>query len=110
MQTILMKRYAALVDNDIVKNEILDMILEEHQRCIKVIGDMFDKEREARRTSQINNMTRREFALKTLHVFQINKHSAWRKLITNNPETAEPMIKKLLEITTELASGLKNTG
>jgi phosphoenolpyruvate carboxylase len=108
--TGLMKRYAALVNDEKVKNEILDMILEEHQRSIKEIGDMFDNEREARRTSQINNMTRREFALNTLHEFQINKLAAWRKLKTNNPETAEPLIKKLLEITTALASGLKNTG
>jgi phosphoenolpyruvate carboxylase len=108
--TKLMKKYAALVNDDKVKNDILNMILEEHQRSIDEIGNMFDNDREARRTSQINNMTRREFALNTLHEFQIDKLAAWRKLKSNNPETAEPLIKKLLEITTALASGLKNTG
>lgn len=108
--TRLMKLYSALVSEEDVKNDILEMILEEHQRSIKEIGDMFDTDREIRRTSQINNLNRRESALNALHDFQIQKLGEWRKLKANNPETAEPLIKKLLEITTALASGLKNTG
>ncbi|WP_373492731.1 phosphoenolpyruvate carboxylase [Aquiflexum sp.] len=106
----LMKRYSGLVNNKNVKDEILKIILEEHQRSLDEIGDMFDNDREKRRTSQINNMKRREFALNTLHEFQIQKLGEWRKLKTDNPDVAEPLIKKLLEITTALASGLKNTG
>lgn len=108
--TNLMERYSDLVNNKNVKNEIMEIILEEHRRSLDEIGDMFDSDRETRRTSQINNMKRREFALNTLHKFQIQKLGEWRKLKTDNPDVAEPMIKKLLEITTALASGLKNTG
>lgn len=108
--TKLMRRYSELVNNKNVKDEIMEIILSEHQRSLNEIGDMFDDDREKRRTSQINNMKRREFALDTLHEFQIQKLREWRKLKTDNPDVGEPLVKKLLEITTALASGLKNTG
>ncbi|WP_373523031.1 phosphoenolpyruvate carboxylase [Aquiflexum sp.] len=106
----LMKQYANLVQNQKTRNEILKIILEEYQRGLNEIAAMFDKERETRRTSQLDNQWRREVALKVLHKLQIDELSKWRKIKSNNPEIGEPLVKKLLEITTALASGLKNTG
>ncbi len=106
----LMKLYASLVQNRKTRNEILEIILLEHQRSLNEIASMFDRERESRRTSQLDNQKRRETALTVLHKLQIEELAKWRKLKSNNPEVGEPLVIRLLEITAALASGLKNTG
>ncbi|SMD46143.1 Phosphoenolpyruvate carboxylase, type 1 [Aquiflexum balticum DSM 16537] len=106
----LMKLYASLVQNHQTRNEILEIIMHEHQRSLNEIAAMFDRERESRRTSQLDNQKRRETALTILHKLQIEELAKWRKIKSNNPEVGEPLVKRLLEITAALASGLKNTG
>jgi phosphoenolpyruvate carboxylase len=106
----LMKLYASLVQNLKTRNEILEIIMHEHQRGLNEIAAMFDRERESRRTSQLDNQKRRETALTILHKLQIEELAKWRKIKSNNPEVGEPLVKRLLEITAALASGLKNTG
>lgn len=71
---------------------------------------MFSRPREIRRTSQLDNLKRRTTALQALHQLQIHELQAWRKVKETDSEKAEKMVKRLLEITTALASGLKNTG
>jgi phosphoenolpyruvate carboxylase len=106
----LMKLYASLVQNHKTRNEILEIIMHEHQRGLNEIAAMFDRERGSRRTSQLDNQRRRETALTVLHKLQIEELAKWRKIKSNNPEVGEPLVKRLLEITAALASGLKNTG
>jgi phosphoenolpyruvate carboxylase len=105
-----MKLYASLVQNHKTRNEILEIIMHEHQRSLNEIAAMFDRERGSRRTSQLDNQRRRETALTVLHKLQIEELAKWRKIKSNNPEVGEPLVKRLLEITAALASGLKNTG
>lgn len=106
----LMEHYANLVQNQKTRKEILEIILKEHKRSLNEIAAMFERDRASRRTSQLDNQRRRETALAVLHKLQIKELANWRKIKSNNPEVGEPLVKKLLEITTALASGLKNTG
>ncbi|EOZ98781.1 Phosphoenolpyruvate carboxylase [Indibacter alkaliphilus LW1] len=106
----IMKAYSELVSDEKLRLDISANLIEEYHRSLDEIQKMFGRPREVRRTSQIDNMKRRSNALQALHELQIHELKAWRQIKGNNTEDSEKMIKRLLEITTALASGLKNTG
>ncbi|PRY84464.1 phosphoenolpyruvate carboxylase [Mongoliibacter ruber] len=106
----IMKAYSELVSDEVVKKEITTNLIEEYHRSLEEIQMMFSRPREIRRTSQLDNLKRRTTALQALHQLQIHELQAWRKVKETDSEKAEKMVKRLLEITTALASGLKNTG
>ncbi|WP_291785517.1 phosphoenolpyruvate carboxylase [Cecembia sp.] len=105
-----MKVYASKVSNPESRETILSIILEEYHRSLDEIALMFEETREKRRVSQLDNMRRRKLALNALHKLQLDNLSLWRAEKDIDPENSEVLVKKLLEITTALASGLKNTG
>ncbi len=103
-----MEAYASLVKDEKVRMEITDIIKSEHQKGLDEIGAMFEKGREERRQSLLDNLNRRNDALISLHRLQIKNLEAWRR--TKGSTKDEELVKHLLQITTALASGLKNTG
>jgi phosphoenolpyruvate carboxylase len=105
-----MTDYARLVKKEEVRNTILDIILEEYEESLNQLTALFNLDRPTRRLSQLDNMKRRKNVLNVLHQFQINDLTLWRSEKENNPEKSEVLVKRLLEITTALASGLKTTG
>ncbi|MBW3466453.1 phosphoenolpyruvate carboxylase [Arthrospiribacter ruber] len=106
----LMDTYSALVEDKKVRKELIDIIKEEFDRSLNQVQDMFSRPREVRRTSQLDNMKRRGNALQALHFLQLYELQEWRKIKDADQEKSEKMVKRLLEITTALANGLKNTG
>ncbi len=105
------EKYAELSANG--EKEIFSIIKEEHTKALEEIAGIFDKSREERRQGQLNNLSRRKNALQALHLMQLEKLIAWRKERENlheNETKDHPILIQLLEITTALASGLKNTG
>jgi phosphoenolpyruvate carboxylase len=105
-----MKAYSNMVTDEKIKRPILGMILQEYERSLDELAKMFDQPREKRRLSQLDNMKRRKRALGSLHQLQIQNLEKWRKERDLNSENSEALIKKIMEITTALANGLKNTG
>lgn len=105
-----MKTYATKVQDSTTKEAILGIILEEYHKSLDEIGQMFEQSRDKRRVSQLDNMRRRKLALDELHKLQLDKLSLWRLEKDTASPQSEALVKKLLEITTALASGLKNTG
>lgn len=103
-----MSVYSDLVKNEMIRKDILKRIMTEYQKSLDELATMFQQSREKRRVSQINNMKRRKNALDALHHLQLQNLQKWRAEKTEVSE--EVRIKKLLEITTALANGLKNTG
>jgi phosphoenolpyruvate carboxylase len=104
-------KYAELAGND--HKEIFQLVKEEHAKALEGIAGMFDRSREERREGQLNNLSRRKKALYALHMMQLEKLKAWRKdreKQTYSGTEDHPILIQLLEITTALASGLKNTG
>ncbi|WP_114750406.1 phosphoenolpyruvate carboxylase [Pleomorphovibrio marinus] len=105
------KKYASLSGEN--HKEIFGIVEEEHTRALDEIARMFDRQREERRQGQAFNLARRKKPLHALHIMQWEKLKSWRKEreeITDSSGQDHPTLIQLLEITTALASGLKNTG
>lgn len=103
-----MKAYASLVQDPEVRNELTSLIKEEHEKGLEEVAGMFERNREERRQSLLDNLDRRKDVLISLHRLQIKNLEEWRK---SQPRTEDDnLVTHLLQITTALASGLKNTG
>ena len=103
----IMELYANLVNDDKVRQELTSIIKTEHSESLEQIGAMFNATREQRRQSLLDNLSRREDALMALHHLQIKNLDQWR---SSKDLKNDNQVTLLLEITTALASGLKNTG
>ena len=103
----IMSLYADLVKKENVRQELKEIIKTEHSESLDQIDAMFDTTREERRQSLLDNLSRRENALMALHHLQIKNLELWRNSKDRNEGE---QVTLLLEITTALASGLKNTG
>jgi phosphoenolpyruvate carboxylase len=105
-----MNAYSDLVQNKDVKDAILTQVLEEHERTLDEIEQLFPEQRSERRLGQSDSLQRRSVYLNLLHHLQIRYLKQWRSTREQDPELAEQWINKLLMITNALAGGLKNTG
>ncbi|HSI74553.1 MAG TPA: phosphoenolpyruvate carboxylase [Lunatimonas sp.] len=105
-----MMEYAALVKNSQIRDFFTDLILEEHTRALDEIGLLLRAERAERRQSLLDNLERRKHTLGYLNGLQIRHLKEWRSIKGTGSDSEETLITKLLEITTALANGLKNTG
>ncbi|SKB51843.1 Phosphoenolpyruvate carboxylase, type 1 [Salegentibacter holothuriorum] len=103
----IMSLYADLVKSEDVRQELTEIIKTEHSESLAQIDAMFDESREERRQSLLDNLSRREDALMALHHLQIKNLNLWRE---SKDRKESNQVTLLLEITTALASGLKNTG
>lgn len=103
-----MEAYASLVNEEEVRSGITSIIKEEHNKAQKEIAAMFENSREERRQSLLDNLNRRNDALISLHRLQIKNLKEWRQSQTKKED--DILVTHLLQITTALASGLKNTG
>jgi len=108
--TQLMTEYADMVKDETVRNEMMSNILEEHRRCLTELDLLFTKPREIRRQSQLHSMQRRALALRVLHKMQIHFLKEWRHKKSDSSVSDEVLVTRILEITTALSNGLKNTG
>jgi Phosphoenolpyruvate carboxylase len=106
----IMQDYASLVTNEGVRNELMDMILNEYKESTRQVGDLLGGNTELRRTSLLKNANRRKKALDTLHQLQISKLKEWRAIKGTSPEKSEYLLTLLLVITTAISGGLKSTG
>jgi phosphoenolpyruvate carboxylase len=109
-QPDLMKAYAALVKDQKVGQEVLNIITSAHKESLEQISVLFEGDRQERRKSLLDNLNRRNFALNALHRMQIKNLKHWRATEEGNEKAYQRLVTHLLEITTALASGLKNTG
>jgi phosphoenolpyruvate carboxylase len=103
-----MEAYSQLVESDEVRSSMYNEIWKEYQHSLLEVEKLFDKPREIRRVSQIDNLERRKNALDALHHLQVSQIRQWRS--TTDSNRASEIAGQLLEITTALANGLKHTG
>ena len=108
--TEMMKEYAALVNDETLKTELLTQILEEHQRSMLQIAFMLGENTAERRENLLTNINRRRNALSTLHRMQTRLLREWRAIRDQNPAEADVLLNQLLVITTAISGGVKNTG
>lgn len=106
----LMQAYANLTQDEAARQAIMPIILSEHEASLQQIAAMFERERFERRQSLLDNLNRRQYPLHTLHQLQIETLRQWRAAKEQDSAAAEPLLNKLLMITTAIVGGLKNTG
>lgn len=105
-----MSAYGEMVRDKDLSTDFMPFILSEYERSQNELELMFERPRAERRVSQLDNINRRRKALDALHRLQLKKLRKWRDQSGKENADLEGTIKKLLEITTALANGLKHTG
>ncbi len=106
----LMKQYAALVKEEIIRKDFLQLIIDEYTLAREQIIDFLGEGARNRRYSLLSNIKRRQKALLKLHHLYIDLLNQWRQLPEDQKERDQNLLDQLLMITTALSSGLKSTG
>jgi phosphoenolpyruvate carboxylase len=107
---VIMKKYAALVKDENLRNELLQRILEEQERSLQEIALLLGTNTAERRESLIENIHRRKTPLDILHSMQTQKLAEWRMIKDTDSQSADVLLNQLLLITTAISGGVKNTG
>ena len=103
----MMLLYAGLLGKDGNKKEILRMILADYNEAKTQMNLLLGENIEERRKSQLQNISRRGNALKTLNKLQVKRLKEWRKA---GEKEKEKHLHHLFIITNALSGGLKQTG
>jgi len=107
----IMKAYAELVEEDEVKNTILDLMLKELGKTRRMFDVLLEKPIKDRRTNHYYSTILRAEALYPLHKKQINLLRQWRRLRKEGREdSAEQILVNLLRSINAIASAIGNTG
>ncbi len=99
------RKYADLVKDKTVKNQVLEEIENEYNCTISILNELREGSIEEKRPGMIETLRLRETGLEVLHDMQISKLIQWR----SNPEDNEDLEELLLSINA-IASGLRTTG
>jgi phosphoenolpyruvate carboxylase len=105
-----MRAYAELVEDEQVRGELLDFLLQDYEAGLAEISTLFGRSVEERRQSQLDNITRRQSALNKLHTIHRQAIQAWRRAQSQQDTAAEQLLETLLLLTNAISGGLKNTG
>jgi phosphoenolpyruvate carboxylase len=107
----LMRLYADLVPDSMVREAFLGCILAEYARTRDLLEDIFQGTFADRRPRLAYTLDIREEPLQVLHHQQVNLLREWRaRLAAGETESAEAMLPDLLISVNALASGLRTTG
>ncbi len=107
---IVMNSFAELEPNESTRKQIMDLLLEDFEKCRKEIEGLLGSPSSERRIALLENVKLRGDALNLLHGFQIKYLIEWRQTRGLSLEKGEVLLKKLLLIVNALSGGLKNTG
>lgn len=107
----LMQDYAALVEDEALRDRILGTILGEYHLTRDLLAVLLNGTMEQRRPRMAKTLDIREAPLKVLHHQQIALLRAWRsELAAGQPAAAEQMLPDILLSINAIASGLRTTG
>lgn len=106
----MMKSYAGLTDDHAIGNKFLTDMLEEFERSILLVRELFGSSAENRRLTLLENTNRRRQTLHRLHELHVENIRLWREISPSSPSGSAQLLNKLLLITTAISGGLKNTG
>jgi phosphoenolpyruvate carboxylase len=107
----LMHRYAELVEDTGVRDEIFGQIIKEWEKTREMLLKLRGSVMAERRPRMLKTLKLRAEALRVLHLQEIDLLSRWRKLRKAGDETAaDKMLPELLLSINAIASGLRTTG
>lgn len=105
----LMRRYAALVEDETIREAILAQIFEELDRTLTIWEIIYDGALSEKRPNVTQVIELRHEPLATLHAQQLELLQQWRKLPADDPQ-AEATLMQLLLSVNAIANGLGTTG
>jgi phosphoenolpyruvate carboxylase len=109
--TGLMEEYAALVEDEALRERVMRRIVEEHRLTREVLCELFGGKMEERRPRLTMAVAIRRNALIRLHREQIALLRSWRDAVRGERgEEAEKLLAELLVTVNAIAGGLKTTG
>ncbi len=107
----IMRAYAGLVTDPVVRDRIFGIISEEFEKTKTMMSEIFGGSLESRRPRMIKTLALRAHALKVLHHQQITLLRKWRAARASGATAeAEQLHPKVLLSVNAIASGLRTTG
>lgn len=106
----IMKKFAELVEDTSIRQELMELILTDYQICLQSIEKIMGESVETRRIAKLENMNLRNEALRELHRIQLDYLTKWRNLGDSDPKQSNPYLLHLLLLVNALSGGLKSTG
>lgn len=106
----LMALYAGLVQNPSLREEFLQLALDERQRTLAALEEIYGAPLEERRPRLAKTLTLRAEALRTLHIEQVRLLRQWRTAREADTERADELRPLLTLSIHAIASGLRTTG
>jgi phosphoenolpyruvate carboxylase len=109
--TGVMSKYSQLVEDEKVRDFVLDAVLTEYESTITALQKLFAGSIEERRPRFVKVAAMRREALYRLHWEQIRMLRDWRSALrSGNSEEADRRLLPLLTTVNAIAGGLKTTG
>jgi len=108
--TDIMRVFADMVPDKVAKNELMELILTDHNACLKEIEQLMGASVEERRVSRLENNVLRKGSLAMLHEIQLRSLKEWRSIRQNDEKAGNELLLKLLLLVNVLSGGLKGTG
>jgi len=103
--------YASLVEEENVKNDILELILNEYQLTQHLLAELLEKSFQERRKNHFYSTRLRAVALDLMHQIQVNTLKSWREeKEQENSANAKQQNIILLKTINAVANALGSTG
>lgn len=109
--TDIMKMYAGLVQDEAIRNVMIEKITSEYDRTRSLLEQLYGEQLHKRRPRMYTMIGFRSDRLRYLHQLQVEQLSTWRALIASGDEkAAKAMVPEMLLVVNAIAGGLGATG
>ncbi|KAF0238659.1 MAG: phosphoenolpyruvate [Prolixibacteraceae bacterium] len=106
----IMKMYAQLVENQVVRTTILNQLLTELEKTRRLMQELLGRPMQERRKNHYHSTALRAEALDILHKNQIEKLKRWRAGNGKNQEEKSKLLNQLLISVNAIANAMGTTG
>ncbi|MFZ9519774.1 MAG: phosphoenolpyruvate carboxylase [Silvanigrellaceae bacterium] len=106
----IIRSYASLVVDPIIRETFLNMILEELHTTRNCLEEIFASGIERRRPGVTKTIAMREPVLESLHRLQVHYLHEWRNCSEKETERRQILLDRLFATVNAIAGGLRNTG
>ncbi|WP_299365174.1 phosphoenolpyruvate carboxylase [Winogradskyella sp.] len=110
VDTEIMHVFSEMVEDENTKEELMQLVLNDFEKCLEIIQDIMGESSDTRRIAATENKKLRDSSLKALHKIQVDYIKKWRELRKAHSPEGERYLLQLLLLVNALSGGLKSTG